>query len=218
MLSDLQILNTNVKSKKINKVVSPRSHLGWTLNSSEQLLQIQPAKSDNNDLVFVLKEELWTHLNYQKQQWIIEPVWLHAVLMDVRKNVCISVRSSHTLWTNEQKYWYRLSLCVLFVGWGGGYINTFCLCVWNPCWATDCAICNSLTSNLLVCKRACMRARVRMCLYPTIHYICHVTNFPFLSVTHTNTPCFSRTHVVMYLVKFVLMTQPGPLNCIYKCN
>lgn len=59
-------------------------------------LQIETSRADNNDLVFLLKKELWTHLNYQKQQWIIEPVWLHAVRMDVRKNVCISVWSCWT--------------------------------------------------------------------------------------------------------------------------
>lgn len=40
--------------------------------------------------------------------------------------------------------WVKISMqsvpvCVEGVGMGGGaYINSFCLWVWSPCWATDC--------------------------------------------------------------------------------
>lgn len=84
------------------------------------------------------------------------------------------------------------SVC-LCVGWG--YINTFCLCVWNPCWATDCAICNSLTSNLLVRTRACVCVCLRASLSNHPLYLpCDKLSFSLsMSPTQTHPVPHART-------------------------
>lgn len=103
----------------------------------------------------------------------------------------------------------------------GMYQYLVSVCLKRPL-DTDCAFCNSLTSGRVIrtdstrCISVCFVCAC-VCVSIQTSFIAAILH-GLLCYSHTLTVPHSLAHILMYLVKYILMTLPGPLNCVYECH